>query len=200
MIGSLRGAILDRSAGGDVLIEVGGVGYRCTVTVATAQRLGAVGDEAFVFVHHHIREDSQALYAFLSNEERLAFEALISAHGVGPKLALDILTTYPPNELRTVLAGDDVDALCLVPGVGKKTATRLLVELKSKLDLPDVDLAAIEGSAAVSGPSPLVDVRDALAGLGYSTDEIRTVVADLEPDGDSAALLQIALRRLATGK
>ncbi|MDH3704435.1 MAG: Holliday junction branch migration protein RuvA [Acidimicrobiia bacterium] len=201
MIGSLRGRLVDRDPSttqSEVLIECAGVGYRVTVTPATAVSLGELGDEAFLYVHHHIRETEQALYGFASRDERVAFEILLSAHGVGPKLALDILDSYPPVELRRVLADDDVDALCLVPGVGKKTAQRLLVELKSKLDLPDVDLTAIDGGgSAPAGSSSLADVREALTGLGYSPDEIRSVLTELPDDGDPADLISDALKRLA---
>ncbi len=199
MIGSLRGSLLDRS-GNEALVEVGGVGYRLVLGPASVEQLPSLGSELFLYVHHHIREDSQTLYGFLAKEERVAFEALISAHGVGPKLGLDILSVHAPHELRSVLATDDVDALCLVPGVGKKTATRLLVELKSKLDLPDVvDLRALSDSAsAEEAPRALADVRGALEGLGYSSEEIRSAVADLDPAGESSELLKEALKRLAT--
>ncbi len=198
MIGSLRGSLLDRS-GNEALVEVGGVGYRLILGPASVEQLPALGTDVFIYVHHHIREDAQTLYGFLAKEERIAFEALISAHGVGPKLGLDILSVHAPHELRSVLASDDVDALCLVPGVGKKTATRLLVELKSKLDLPDVvDLTVLSDSTtAEQAPRALADVRGALEGLGYSNEEIRSAVADLDPAGETSELLKEALKRLA---
>ncbi len=198
MIGSLRGTLLERGVDGEAMIEVAGVGYRLQVTPATSVGLGDIGAEVFVHVHHHIREGDQSLYGFATRDQRVAFEILISAHGVGPKLALDILTVHAPTDLRTVLASDDVEALCLVPGVGKKTAQRLLVELKSKLDLPEVDLRELDGDDNVAaGPSALADVRDALTGLGYQPDEIRGAVADLPADGDSAELIKQALAALA---
>jgi Holliday junction DNA helicase RuvA len=200
MIGSLRGTLLDRSAG-EVLVEVCGVGYRVTVTPSTTVAFGNLGDEVFVHVHHHVREDAQTLYGFATRDERVCFEALIGAHGVGPSLALAILSVHTPPQLRAALAGDDVAALCLVPGVGKKTAARLLVELKSRLDLGDVvDLTAISGNGADGAPatsSALADARDALANLGYGPDEIRDVLADLPADSDAGELVRSALKRLA---
>jgi Holliday junction DNA helicase RuvA len=198
VIGSLRGTLLDRSATGEVLVEVGGVGYRVTVTPSTALRLAEVGREVFVHVHHHVREDAETLYGFTTIDDRRVFETLIGTHGVGPALALGILAVHSPTSLRQVLATDDVAALCLVPGVGKKTAARLLVELKSRLDLPDVDLSAL-GSAGRTGEPPNVraDVRDALTELGYGPDEIARILVDLPQDGDSADLLRQALQRLA---
>jgi holliday junction DNA helicase RuvA len=160
-----------------------------------------VGDEAFVWVHHHVREDAETLYGFSTRDERVTFEALLGAHGVGPSMALAILSVHAPAALVRIMADDDVAALCLVPGVGKKTAARLLVELKSRLDVPEtgvVPAIAGGGPASVGPATPVTDVRDALAGLGYSADEIRVATADLADDGDTAALLRQALRQLAS--
>ncbi|QGG95151.1 Holliday junction branch migration protein RuvA [Actinomarinicola tropica] len=202
MIGSLRGHLLDRTLSGEVLVEVQGVGYRVTVSPSTALDVGDIGGEVFLHVHHHIREDAQTLYGFTTRDERIAFEALLSAHGVGPALALAILSVHPPGSLARVLADDDLAALCLVPGVGKKTAQRLLVELKSKLDVPDLDDArsAPVGSAPAGGGSSRSDVHDALAGLGYGPDEIREALRDLPAEGDASALLKEALKRLAVAR
>ena len=198
MIGSLRGTLLERSPDGEVLVEVAGVGYRVHAGPATAAMLADVGAEAFVWVHHHVREDAEVLYGFATREERTAFEALISAHGVGPALALAILSVHEPAALRRVLADDDVSALCLVPGVGKKTAARLLVELKSRLDVPEGDLGgavAASGAAAGSAGSVRADVRDALAALGYGADEIAEATRDLPECDDVSTLVREALRR-----
>ncbi|MFN8053293.1 MAG: Holliday junction branch migration protein RuvA [Acidimicrobiales bacterium] len=200
MIGSLRGTLLDRS-GTDVTVEVGGMGYRMSTTPATSGALGLEGTEVFVWVHHHIREDAQTLYGFADREERDVFEVLIGTHGVGPALGLAILSTHSPRALRVALATDDVSALCLVPGVGRKTAQRLLVELKSRLELGEVDLRALEGGTAVAGEAPVAsahaDVREALGGLGYGPDEIAAVVQQLPLTGDTADLLRQALQKLA---
>ncbi len=105
----------------------------------------------------------------------MCFEALLGAHGVGPALALAILAVHAPADLRRAVAADDADALCLVPGVGKKTAARLLIDLKARLDVPEIDLTAVNGSTPIqaAGPRALADVREALIGLGYSNDEER---------------------------
>jgi Holliday junction DNA helicase RuvA len=196
MIGSLRGRLIDRGAD-EVLVEVAGIGYRVTVTPATVVAIGDLGDEVFFYVHHHVREDAQTLYGFPTRDERVCFEALISAHGVGPALALAILSVHSPDSLRRTLADDDLDSLCLVPGVGKKTAVRLLVELKSRLAVPDIDLAVIGVStASATEPNVRADVREALAGLGYGPDEIREALADVPDEGDSAMALKHALRRV----
>jgi holliday junction DNA helicase RuvA len=204
MIGSLRGTLLDRSQLSEVLVEVAGVGYRVTVSPATVVELGDRGSEVFLFIHHHRREDAETLYGFLTGDERMAFEALLGAHGVGPALAMAILSVHGPVALRQVLLDDDVAALCLVPGVGKKTAARLLIELKSRLDIPGLDLVPAgngrgAGPATVNRASVRSDVRDALANLGYQPDEILAVVRDLPDEGDPGALLKQALQRLAVG-
>jgi len=198
-IGSLRGELLERSITGEVLVEVGGIGYRVQSGPVTAARLGDIGAEVFVWTHHHIREDAQALYGFATRDERGCFEALIGAHGVGPALALAILSVHEPIALRRVLADDDVAALCLVPGVGKKTAARLLVELKSRLDVPEGDVAAAlaAGGDGASGGSVRADVRDALTNLGYGVDEIAAALRELPPGDDAGVLLKEALKYLA---
>jgi len=206
VIGTLRGTLLDRGAS-DVTIEVGSVGYRVTVTPTTVVSLGDLGDQVFCWIHHHQREDAVTLYGFGTKDERTCFEALIGAHGVGPALALAILSVHSPSALARILAEDDLGALCLVPGVGKKTAQRLLLDLKSRLAIPDLGevpaLTAGAGGRGVAASSARADVRDALAGLGYTDAEVREVMADLPDDGDdgdAGALLRDALQRLATAR
>ena len=201
MIGSLRGTVLDRTLGGpagEALVEVAGIGYRVLVTPRTLGELEP-GTNAFLHVHHHLREDAQTLYGFLSKDERVCFEALLGAHGVGPALALAILATYAPGALRDVVADGDLRSLCLVPGVGKKTAERLLVELKGRLDVPELDVLAAIGAGGVgaNGSSVMADVREALAGLGYGADEVREALRDVSVDGrDASSVLRDALRAL----
>ena len=138
MIGSLRGSVLERLDDGRVLVEVGGVGYLVTVTPRTLAELEPTSP-VFLYVHHHIREDAQTLFGFLRRDERAAFDVLIATHGIGPALAVAILGTHSPSALVDIVAGNDLGALTLVPGVGKKTAERLLVELRNRLNLPMLD-------------------------------------------------------------
>jgi holliday junction DNA helicase RuvA len=198
MIGSLRGTVLDRAAQSEVLVEVGGVGYRVQVSPRTLSHMPEVGGEVFFLIHHHIREDAQILYGFLSRDERQTFADLISAHGVGPSMALGILGVYDPEQLRKSVAANDAEALCLVPGVGKKTAARLLLELKAKLAVPDFPGAGSSDQGA--GGGVVGEVREALAGLGYATEEIREVLRDLPAQDTSAALLREALRVLGSSR
>src|SRR3954452_4220753 len=133
MIGALRGTVLERGADAEVLLEVHGVGYRVTVTPRTLAGLD-VGTDAFLQLHPPIREDAQPLCGFASRDDRVFFEALLGAHRVGPALALAILATHGPGELRRVVGDTDVPALTLVPGAGTQPAARLLLELKGRLD------------------------------------------------------------------
>lgn len=192
MIGSVRGTVLERTATGEVLVEVGGVGYRCLVPLSALPAV-APGQPTFLMTHLHVREDAMTLYGFPSRDERDTFETLIAANGVGPKLALAILSVHPPAALRRAVAEDDLDALCLVPGIGKRTAQKLMMELKSRLDVPDIDL----GGDDTATPPARAEVRAALTELGYGADEIRAVVGELAPDGAVEDLLRDALKRLA---
>ncbi|MCB1256787.1 MAG: Holliday junction branch migration protein RuvA [Microthrixaceae bacterium] len=199
MIGSLRGELLDRSDSG-ALIEVRGVGYRVQATPSTLAALGTVGSEVFVHVYHHIREDSQTLFGFVDSDGREVFETLLGTHGVGPALALAILGVHSPSSLRRIIAEDDVAAMCLVPGVGKKTAQRLMIELKSRLGSFEGESSSVSiGDTANAAPDVRRDVRDALAGLGYSPEEIAAATSDLPTVEDASEGIRLALQRLAGG-
>ena len=195
MIGSVRGRLLDRSTSGEVLVDVGGVGYRAVVGPGTLADLGQLGDEVFLYTHLHVREDALTLYGFPTRDELLCFEGLLGAHGVGPALALAILSAHTPSALRRVLLEDDADALTLVPGVGKKTAARLLLDLKSRLEVPDLDV--VDGNRPASARA---DLSAALAGLGYQPEEVRDVLRALPPEGDVDDLLRDALKLLAAAR
>jgi len=197
MIGSLRGLLMDRSTDGEVLIEVAGVGYRVQMGPTASVAVGEVGAETYVFVHHHIREDAQTLYGFRSARERKAFEALLGAHGVGPSLALAILSVHDPDALALVVADEDLDALCLVPGVGKKTGQRLLVELRGVLDISEDLTPSAAAAPSDTEGSVRADLRNALAGLGYGPEEIRDALRRLPDHGDPSELLRAALQHLA---
>ena len=193
MIGSLRGVLLDRMPSGEVLLEVGGVGYRAVVAPRTMAELGELGSPVFLYTHLHVREDAMVLYGFTTRDERVCFEALIGAHGVGPALALGILSIHTPSALRRALLDDDVAALTLVPGVGKKTAARLLLDLKARLEVPDLEVLPAGGSVRA-------DLGAALAGLGYQPDEVREVLRELPAEGNVAVLLRDALKMLAAAR
>ncbi|MGA9278665.1 Holliday junction branch migration protein RuvA [Ilumatobacter sp.] len=189
MIGSLRGKILDRELDGTALVEVAGVGYRVSVTERTLAELEP-GSETFLYIHHHVTETAESLFGFRAKDERITFHHLIKTNGVGPTLAMAVLATHPPAALVDIVSNNDIAAMTLVSGVGKKTAERLLVELRDRLSVPMLDGGSETSSSAVA------DVREALLGLGYGTDEIRDALRDLPGDAPSATLLRDALKSL----
>jgi len=153
----------------------------------------------FLRVHTRVREDAITLYGFASNDERRCFDALIGTHGVGPNLALALLTVHAPQSLRHIIAMEDAGSLAQVPGVGKKTAARLLVELKAKFETTfDDEIVNIASTTVVPGESSVRgDVTSALLGLGYAGDEIRAALSALPSEGTSEELLRLALRELS---
>ena len=217
MIGSLRGTVLDRLLRGDhqaeLLVEVAGVGYRVLVPGGSVSRCGQLGAPTFLHVHTHVREDAMVLYGFPSREERDCFELLLGAHGVGPAVALALLSVLSPAALRRAVLNNDEDALTLVPGIGKKTAARLVMELAPRFEAA----AMAEGSASahpVFGPGGVgpagpheasaadraaqrEELRAALGSLGYGNDEVRQVLARLPVEGSTEEMLRYALRELA---
>ncbi len=208
MIGLLRGAVVLRSGEGEVIIDVGGVGYRVAVTPATAASLvvAGTGVESTLYVHTHVREDAIVLYGFVHDDERRCFEVLLGSHGVGPALALGIMASLSPAALSTAVLEEDLDTLCTVPGVGRKTAARLLIELKSRLDLPDLSLSAVAAAGAGVGGAAggaatrtsRAEARAALSELGYGPDEIRGALDGLRDDVGVEEMLRLALRELAS--
>ncbi len=206
MIGLLRGTSVLRTGESEVIIDVAGVGYRVSVTPATAAALvatGSGGAEATLFVHTHVREDAIVLYGFVHDDERRCFEVLLGSHGVGPALALAVLAMLSPAALSTAVLEEDLETLCTIPGVGRKTAARLLIELKSRLDLPDLSAGpagVAAGTAAGGGGaarSSRVEARAALSELGYAPDEIRGALDGLRDDVGVEEMLRLALRELA---
>jgi holliday junction DNA helicase RuvA len=201
MIASLRGEVVERDPDSGVVIEVSGVGYRVQVTTRTLAQM-AVGSTVFVHTHHHIREDAQVLFGFVSRSEREAFGVLIATHGIGPALALAVLSTYTPAELSDVVAAGDIGGLTMVPGVGKKTAERLLVELRNRLAIAVID-SGEDSLGSGARTSVLSDVREALSGLGYGAEEIKEVIRSLtgadhgaDHSADAATMLREALTLL----
>ena len=195
MIGSLRGTVLERTTDSSVLVEVGGVGYVVTVTPRTLAELEP-SSPVFLYIHHHIREEAQTLYGFRHRDERATFEILIGTHGIGPAMGIAILGTHTPSALVDIVATNDMGALTLVPGVGKKTAERLLIELRNRLNLPMLDPVGVGAFSGGSGSTVMGDVREALAGLGYAPEEVREALRELPAAGDASSLLRDALKLL----
>ncbi|MDJ0790822.1 MAG: Holliday junction branch migration protein RuvA [Acidimicrobiia bacterium] len=186
MIGRVRGTLVERRLD-SVTIDVQGLGYEVAVTPRTLSGLPGVGEEVVLHTHLHVREDQLALFGFDTAIDKDLFSTLIGVSGVGPKVAMAILGTLTYEQLRVAVSADDVATLTEVPGIGKRSAQKLLIELKPKLDV-------IEGEMAPSGP--MAEVREALSGLGYAPDEIRGTLADMPEDLTVEEMLRRSLREL----
>ena len=180
MIAQVRGRLV-RKEPQEAVVDVGGVGYRVAIPLSTFYRIGEAGDEITLLTHTHVREDALALFGFLTSGEQALFERLIAVSGVGPKLALSILSGIEAPDLVAALRASDVARLTRIPGVGKKTAERLVLELKDKVQ----GLAATEEPPpAGRAPSSKEDLVSALIHLGYSRPEAeRGVDRALKEDG-----------------
>ena len=189
MIAHLRGRILKKGTQ-EAVIDVSGVGYRVTIPLSTFYRLGDVGAEAALLIHTHVREDVLALYGFLTEEEQLLFERLLSVSGVGPKVALGILSGIEAPDLVEALRASDVARLTRIPGVGKKTAERLVLELKDKMP------ARIAPPAASPGSASRDDLLSALVHLGYSRPEAERGVDKALREGKEARFEDLLRRSL----
>jgi holliday junction DNA helicase RuvA len=162
MIGQLRGSLADKRPN-QVLVDVGGVGYLVAVPLSTYAALGDLHTEVTLLIHTHVREDALSLYGFLTSREKHFFEMLLSASGVGPSLALKILSGMNVDDLVPAIRTGDVARLTRIPGVGRKTAERMVVELKDKLEA-----VAVEEKPAAASPAGIeADVLSALMNLGY---------------------------------
>ena len=193
MIATLEGTLAYRSDD-SVIINVGGIGFRVYVSSSTSSQLGAVKGRVSLYTHLHVREDNISLYGFASSEELALFKNLISVSGIGSKLALAMLSAFNPEQLIVAITSGDIDLLSRAPGVGRKMASRLVVELRGKLEKEwkDVALPLAPESA---------DVIAALTGLGYSVAEATKAISRL-PDPDSLSLeekIRMALQQLAGG-
>lgn len=193
MIGSLRGTLTEKRPN-QILLDVGGVGYQVQIPLSTFANLGALHGEATLLIHTHVREDQLALYGFLTAREKQCFELLISASGVGPSLALKILSGMGLEELIPAIRKGDLVQLVRIPGVGRKTAERIVVELRDKLAIVDV---AETGKPATRSQLES-DVASALVNLGYDVRSVEKAVekSRAASDGDFEGLLRAALQIL----
>ncbi len=187
MIGLLRGRLLEKRPN-QVILDVGGVGYLVAVPLSTFAALGELHDEVTLMIHTHVREDALALYGFLSAREKHLFELLLGASGVGPTLALKILSGMNVEELVPAIRGGDLVRLTKIPGVGRKTAERMVVELKDKLDAVTVE----EEKPAATSPAGIeADVKSALINLGYDERTADSAVAEAKHQGGAKNFEQL---------
>jgi Holliday junction DNA helicase RuvA len=178
MIAHLRGKLLTKHPN-QAIIETVGVGYEVTITVPTYSELPAVGNEVALHIHTHVREDVLALYGFLRPAEKLLFEKLIGVSGIGPKLAITILSGMPADDMTGAIRGNDIARLTKIPGIGKKTAERMVLELRDKLPAAGApEMPAIPAMSAVEE-----DVLSALTNLGYQRAAAEKAVLSVTRNG-----------------
>lgn len=182
MIAHLRGRLLSKHPN-QAIVEAAGVGYDVTISVPTFSDLPAAGGEVALYIHTHVREDALALYGFLRHSEKQIFEKLIGVSGIGPKLAITILSGMPPDEMASAIRGNDVAKLTRIPGIGKKTAERMVLELRDKLPKE-----ALGEPASLPVTSPVEeDVLSALVNLGYQRAVAERVLATVSKNGKGAS-------------
>jgi holliday junction DNA helicase RuvA len=183
MIGLLRGRLLDKRPN-QVILDVGGVGYLVAVPLSTYAALGELHAEVTLLIHTHVREDALTLYGFLSAREKHVFELLLGASGVGPSLSLKILSGMNVEELVPAIRGGDIARLTKIPGVGRKTAERMVLELKDKLDAVAVES---EKPLPASPAGVEADVKSALVNLGYDERTAESAVAEGKREAGTAS-------------
>jgi Holliday junction DNA helicase RuvA len=193
MIGSLRGKLSFKKAPA-IIIECNGVGYDVETPMSTFFELPAVGDELFLYTHLLVREDAQILYGFATDNERVLFRTLLKVRGVGARIGLAVLSAMSVTDFNRCIAYEDTAALSKIPGIGKKTAERLIIEMRDRID-------KIIGSNAVKvtvAQGPKSEAVDALVALGYKPAEVNRLIAKLDVDGQSTEnIIRLALRQAA---
>ena len=192
-------AFLDGTVAGKTLasafINVGGIGFEVGMSQSSLSKLPPTGERALVHTHLQVRDDGMSLYGFASQEEKALFEKLITVSGIGPKVALAALSSYAPDQLASLIAAQDVAAVQRIPGIGKKTASRIILELKGSLDQESgglFDRDERTASKAVEG------AKEALLSMGFTTSEIDLALKGAPEDDTESALLQYALKKLGS--
>ena len=193
MIAYIKGTLIHKTPG-HVVVETGGVGYAAAVPVSSFISLGEIGETVELFIHTHVSEDALALYGFASRDEKAMFLKLIGISGIGPKLALNILSGIAPGDLEEAIRSSDLARISLVPGIGKKTALRITMELQDKLETKEKLLAA-------KGSPEKEDLLSALQNMGFRRKEAERAVdqtlAGTKPGTEFEKLLRDCLKRLA---
>ncbi len=192
MIAHLRGKLIARRPN-QVIVETMGVGYDVTISVPTFSELPSLGSEVALHIHTHVREDQIALYGFLRPEEKQLFEKLITVSGIGPKLAITILSGMPAEEMTGAIRGNDVVRLTKIPGIGRKTAERMVLELRDKL--PPVGAGQVQVVPALNTVQE--DVLSALVNLGYQRPVAEKALSGVEKDVSFDAMFRAALATIA---
>ena len=195
MIAFLSGRVAAKGAG-FALLQVGGVGYRLAMSTSSLAALPAAGDEVTVYTHLYVREDELSLFGFESEAEKSAFEQLITVSGVGPKVALAALSTLRADELAGAIAAEDVATISSVPGIGNKTAQRIILDLKDRIGASQLG----ESASGHGVGAALAEATDALLAMGFTSAEAAAALKGAETGSAAQTLLKHALKRLGSGR
>lgn len=203
MISFIKGE-LDSIYEDGIVIENGGIGYDIKVPLSVMNKLPSIGEEVKIYTYLYVREDILCLYGFLSRDDLQVFKLLITVNGIGPKGALGILSTISPDDLRFAVLADDAKAIAKAPGIGAKTASKLILELKDKLKLEDafeqkLSKTATDSSTGASDVNAKNEAIQALVALGYSNTEALKAVRGIEitPDMDTEDILKLSLKKIS---
>lgn len=203
MISFIKGE-LDSIYEDGIVIENGGIGYDIKVPLSVMNELPSIGEEVKIYTYLYVREDILCLYGFLSRDDLQVFKLLITVNGIGPKGALGILSTISPDDLRFAVLADDAKAIAKAPGIGAKTASKLILELKDKLKLEDafeqkLSKTATDSSTGASDVNAKNEAIQALVALGYSNTEALKAVRSIEitPDMDTEDILKLSLKKIS---
>lgn len=189
MIGRIVGTLIEKTPP-ELLVDVGGVGYEIMASMSTIYELPQIGQSVILHTHFQVKEDAQSLYGFVTKDERALFRILIKVNGIGPKMALSVLSSMNPPELITAVQESQIDSLTKVPGVGKRTAERLVVELRDKLGTAaKQDLFTERSVVTQVQADPRQEAEAALISLGYKPQEAARMIAKLPKDESSSELL-----------
>ncbi len=192
MIGSLRGRLIAKQAP-SIILECNGVGYDVETPMSTFFELPAVGSECFLYTHLLVREDAQILYGFASDAERALFRSVLKVRGIGARIALAILSAMTESDFNRCIEYEDAAALSKIPGIGKKTAERLIVEMRDRITTRGDNVVRIDVEKGAKS-----EAVDALVALGYKPAEVNKLIAKLDVDGQSAEdIIRLALRQAA---
>ncbi|MDH4046589.1 MAG: Holliday junction branch migration protein RuvA [Gammaproteobacteria bacterium] len=192
MIGSLRGVLTAKRAP-QIIIECHGVGYQVETPMSTFLELPLIGKEVFLYTHLQVREDAQTLYGFASEEEKTLFRTLLKVSGVGAKMALSVLTAMSVGDFERCVRHEDTAMLIKIPGVGRKTAERLIIEMRDRIEK---GTAIGSSRPASTADDPRSEAVDALIALGYKPPEVKRLLSQLDTDGKSSAdIIRLALKQ-----
>lgn len=194
MISFLRGTVFSKSPS-TLCLDVGGVGYSLNMSHDALAKLPAAGEEAFVLCRMIFSDSGAVLYGFSSEDERSLFDSLITVGGIGPKIALAALSSFSARDLKAAIVAQDIKLLSRIPGVGKKSASRIVLELKDKFPDDDIALSSVLAPALTSQATS--GVREALESMGFSGSEIQDALKGVDEELPESAMLQYALKRLA---